>query len=127
MGQQYPLNSVRAEVVRILEEGMLLDSACHLHYYDSKQADALTPGFYIVLRPLADGLSKRYSTTCRFVGPFPSKTTAEMLYASATHMGSAALPEPMPIKSAAVRPAPWQHRKIKNPLRPAVAGTIGVS
>jgi hypothetical protein len=71
------------EIVLVLDDGTLIDSAYDLHVFDGRRA--LLSGFYLAVH----ASEARDFCKAELVGPFLLRGMVEMLYDSARHLGAA--------------------------------------
>ena len=96
MGNGELLRREWVEIVLVLEDCTLIDSAYDLHVFDGRRA--LVPGFYLAVH-LADS---RDFSKAELVGAFELRGMVEMLYDSARHLGAAGSAEEL----VAMQPVP---------------------
>lgn len=83
MGRNELLRREWVEIVLVLDDGTLIDSAYDLHEFDGRRA--LLSGFYLAVHA---GEVRDFGKA-ELVGPFLLRGMVEMLYDSARHLGAA--------------------------------------
>lgn len=83
MGSSELLRREWVEIVLVLEDCTLIDSAYDLHMFDGRRR--LVPGFYLAVH-VGD---VRDFSNAELIGAFDMRGMVEMLYDSARHLGAA--------------------------------------
>ncbi|HTJ97132.1 MAG TPA: hypothetical protein VL381_06660 [Rhodocyclaceae bacterium] len=85
MARQYILSEVWTEIIRVIDDNMIVDASFQMHYYESRES--LEPGYYIAMHRVEDGAVESYVKDCHLVGPLQHKAAADLLHASVLHFG----------------------------------------
>ena len=114
MGEDGILSREWVEIVLVLEDCTLIDSAYDLHVFDGRKA--LAPGFYLAVHRCGE----REFPLAELVGPYEQRGFVEMLYDTALHLGAATEADAPEIPGEAVSILPSIRRQAAERILVAV-------
>jgi hypothetical protein len=113
MDNERELDREWVEIVLVLEDCTLIDSAYDLHVFDGRRP--LGAGFYLAVH---HGGQRNFGKA-ELVGPYEHRGMVEMLYDTARHLGAAGEPGMAPRRPAPVSVLPAIRQLSDRVLTPA--------